>query len=84
LILSRFTGAARDLRDAIIVNPYDIRSTGEAIARALKMDVGEMVDRMRGMRRSVKEHNIYWWAGSLIGELCELRLNRGEAQALSG
>jgi trehalose 6-phosphate synthase len=83
LILSRFTGAARDLRDAIIVNPYDIRSTGEAIARALKMDVGEMVDRMRGMRRSVKEHNIYWWAGSLIGELCELRLNRGEAQALS-
>ena len=84
LILSRFTGAARDLRDAIIVNPYDIRSTGEAIAQALKMDVGEMVDRMRGMRRSVKEHNIYWWAGSLIGELCELRLNRGEAQALSG
>jgi trehalose 6-phosphate synthase len=83
LILSRFTGAARDLRDAIIVNPYDIRSTGEAIAQALKMDVGEMVDRMRGMRRSVKEHNIYWWAGSLIGELCELRLNRGEAQALS-
>ena len=74
LILSRFTGAARDLRDAIIVNPYDIRSTGEAIAQALKMDVGEMVDRMRRMRRSVKEHNIYWWAASLIGELCELRL----------
>jgi trehalose-6-phosphate synthase len=38
------------------------------------MDVGEMVDRMRRMRRSVKEHNIYWWAASLIGELCELRL----------
>jgi trehalose-6-phosphate synthase len=74
LILSRFTGAARDLRDAIIVNPYDIRSSGEAIAQALKMDVGEMVDRMRRMRRSVKEHNIYWWAASLIGELCELRL----------
>jgi trehalose 6-phosphate synthase len=74
LILSRFTGAARDLRDAIIVNPYDLRSTGEAIAQALKMDVGEMVDRMRRMRRSVKEHNIYWWAASLIGELCELRL----------
>jgi trehalose 6-phosphate synthase len=75
LILSRFTGAARELRDAIIVNPYDIRSTGEAIAQALKMDVGEMVARMRGMRRSVKENNIYWWAGTLIGELCELRLN---------
>jgi trehalose-6-phosphate synthase len=74
LILSRFTGAARELRDALIVNPYDIRSTGEAIAQALEMDVGEMVDRMRRMRRSVKEHNIYWWAASLIGELCELRL----------
>jgi alpha,alpha-trehalose-phosphate synthase [UDP-forming] len=77
LILSRFTGAARDLRDAVIVNPYDIRSTGEAIAQALEMDVSEMVDRMRRMRRSVKEHNIYWWAASLIGELCGLRLSRG-------
>lgn len=76
LILSRFTGAARDLRDALIVNPYDIQATGEAIAKALNMDVAEMTDRMQRMRRSVKEHNIYWWAGSLIGELCELRLNR--------
>jgi trehalose-6-phosphate synthase len=79
LILSRFTGAARDLRDALIVNPYDIQATGDAIARALDMDVTEMVDRMRRMRRSVREHNIYWWAGSLIGELCELRLNRRHA-----
>jgi trehalose 6-phosphate synthase len=74
LILSRFTGAARELRDALIVNPYDIRSTGETIAQALEMDVGEMVDRMRRMRRSVKDHNIYWWAASLIGELCDFRL----------
>jgi alpha,alpha-trehalose-phosphate synthase [UDP-forming] len=77
LILSKFTGAARDLRDAIIVNPYDIQATGEAIAQALEMDINEMIDRMRRMRKSVKEHNIYWWAGSLIGELCDLRLNRG-------
>ena len=76
LILSRFTGAARDLRDAIIVNPYDVQSTGEAIAQALEMDVAEIRDRMRRMRRSVKEHNIYWWAGTLIGELCDLRLTR--------
>ena len=75
LILSRFTGAARELRDAIIVNPYDIESTGEAIAQALRMDVHEMVQRMRHMRASVREHNIYWWAGSLIGALCELRLD---------
>lgn len=75
LILSRFTGAARELQDAIIVNPYDISATGEAIAQALKMDASEIVERMRCMRRTVKEHNIYWWAASLIGALCELRLD---------
>jgi len=76
LILSKFTGAARDLRDAIVVNPYDVGSTGEAIAQALAMDVNEVIDRMERMRQSVKEHNIYWWAGSLIGYLCDLRLSR--------
>jgi trehalose-6-phosphate synthase len=75
LILSQFTGAARELRDAILVNPYDIQATAEAIGQALDMNVDETVDRMRRMRRSVKEHNIYWWAGSLIGELCDIRLN---------
>jgi len=74
LILSRFTGAARELHDAIIVNPYDISATGESIAQALRMDSNEMIGRMRRMRRSVKEHNIYWWAASLIGTLCELRI----------
>jgi trehalose-6-phosphate synthase len=78
LILSQFTGAARELHDAIIVNPYDIQATAVAIAEAIEMNVGEMVDRMRRMRKSVKEHNIYWWAGSLIGELCDLRLEDDE------
>jgi trehalose 6-phosphate synthase len=76
LILSQFTGAARDLQDAILVNPYDIRSTGEAIAQALEMDINDIRVRMRRMRRSVRDHNIYWWAGTLIGELCDLRLSR--------
>jgi trehalose-6-phosphate synthase len=76
LILSQFTGAARDLRDAIIVNPYDIRSSGDAISQALEMSPSEVIDRMQRMRRFVKEHNIYWWAASLIGELGDLRLNR--------
>jgi trehalose 6-phosphate synthase len=75
LILSQFTGAARELRDAFLVNPYDIQATAEAIAQALDMNVVETIDRMRRMRRSVKEHNIYWWAGSLIGELCDIRLD---------
>ena len=78
LILSQFTGAARELHDAILVNPYDIQATAVAIAQAIEMNVGEMVDRMRRMRKFVKEHNIYWWAGSLIGELCDLRLEDDE------
>jgi alpha,alpha-trehalose-phosphate synthase [UDP-forming] len=76
LILSRFTGAARELRDAILVNPYDIQSTADSIAQALNMNIDEMIERMRRMRSSVKERNIYWWAGSLIGALCELRLKK--------
>ena len=79
LILSRFTGAARDLHDAIIVNPYDVEATAEAIAQALEMNVTEMEDRMRRMRRSVRERNIYWWAASLIGELCDLRIKQRRA-----
>jgi trehalose 6-phosphate synthase len=79
LILSRFTGAARDLHDAIIVNPYDVDGTAEAIAQAIEMNVSEMEDRMRRMRRSVRERNIYWWAASLIGELCDLRIKQRRA-----
>jgi len=78
LILSRFTGASRELRDAIIVNPYDIEATGEAIAQALRMETSERMERMRRMRATVKEHNIYWWASCLIGALCELRVSSGE------
>ncbi len=76
LILSRFTGAARDLQDALIVNPYDVQGTGDAIARSLEMNSAEVQDRIRRMRKATMERNIYWWAGSLIGDLCDLRLSR--------
>jgi trehalose-6-phosphate synthase len=79
LILSRFTGAARELRDAIVVNPYDIEATGEAIAQALRMETAERTERMRRMRAAVKEHNIYWWASSLIGALYDVRVSPGES-----
>jgi len=75
LILSRFTGAARELQDALLVNPYDIDQTAEAIRVALEMSPEEVQERMRRMRRVVRENNVYRWAGTLIGELCELRLD---------
>jgi len=75
LVLSCFTGAARELLDALLVNPYDIDQTAEAIRVALEMDPEEKQLRMHRMRKAVREHNVYHWAGSLIGELCELRLD---------
>jgi trehalose 6-phosphate synthase len=80
LILSQFTGAARELRDALLVNPYDIDQTAEAIRAALEMEPEEKQMRMHRMRRNVKEHNVYRWAGSLITELCELRLDADRNQ----
>jgi alpha,alpha-trehalose-phosphate synthase [UDP-forming] len=78
LVLSQFTGAARELRDALLVNPYDIDQTADAIRQALEMEPEEKQRRMHRMRRVIKEHNIYRWAGSLITELCEVRLDGPE------
>jgi len=80
LILSQFTGAARELRDALLVNPYDIEQTSEAIRVALEMEPEEKQLRVQRMRRVIKEHNIYRWAGNLITELCEIRLDAAEDQ----
>jgi trehalose-6-phosphate synthase len=75
LILSQFTGAARELRDALLVNPYDIEQTADAIRAALEMEPEEKQLRVQRMRRIIKENNIYRWAGNLIAELCEVRLD---------
>jgi len=78
LILSCFTGAAHELRDALQINPYDIDQTAEAIRCALDMGPEEKELRMQRMRKTVREHNVYRWAGSLIAELCELRLDASD------
>lgn len=78
LILSQFTGAMRELRDAIIVNPYDTEQLGNAIHQALEMDSRDRHARMQRMRRVVREHNVYRWAGNLIGELAEIRIEEPE------
>ena len=74
LVLSQFTGASRELKDALIVNPYDIEEMAEAIAAALKMEPAERSERMKRMRATIREHNIYRWAGKLVTELARLRL----------
>jgi trehalose-6-phosphate synthase len=80
LILSRFTGAAVELRDALLVNPYDIAGVAETICTALEMLPAERRDRMQRMRRHVMQYNIYMWAATALGDLREIRLE----DAMSG
>jgi len=72
LILSRFTGASRELRDAWIVNPYDVEDMAGAIHQAITASPAERRSRMRRMREHVREHNIYGWAGLLVAELAKI------------
>jgi trehalose-6-phosphate synthase len=73
LILSQFTGAARELHEALIVNPYHIEQGAEALHRALTMPDSEQRERMRSMRALVKDFNVYRWAGHMLLDAARLR-----------
>ncbi len=83
LILSNFTGASRELHDALTVNPYDTEQLADAILFALEMNPDDRSARMMRMRRVVKEHNIYRWAANLIAELAEVRLETMDSRKAS-
>jgi trehalose 6-phosphate synthase len=80
LILSKFTGASRELSDALIVNPYSTEEMADAIATALAMPKEERTRRMRSMREKVEGHNAFQWASELIRTL--VQDVRTEAQPL--
>lgn len=73
LVLSQFTGASRELREALIVNPYDIEAASGALAQALLMPAEEQTARMRAMRRAISEANVYRWAGRMLIDASRLR-----------
>lgn len=73
LILSQFTGAARELTEALIVNPYAIDDSAHALADALGMTDEEQSHRMRAMRSVVAEFNTYRWAGEIMADAARLR-----------
>jgi len=90
LVLSKFTGAATELLDALVVNPYDIEGVAEAIHQGLEMDRAERRARMLRMRHHVMDHNVYRWAASILGDLRDLRIespgapvDQGRAQPAS-
>jgi trehalose 6-phosphate synthase len=73
LVLSQFTGAARELTEALIVNPYDLEEASSALATALSMSPEEQRMRMRSMRAFVAEFNIYRWAGRMLVDAGRVR-----------
>lgn len=84
LVLSQFTGAARDLTEALIVNPYDLQQASDAMAAALRMPPEEQRVRMRSMRRLVAEFNVYRWAGRMLVDAAELRRKERMSGRLGG
>ena len=76
LILSQFTGAASELAEALIVNPYDMDQCAAALHLALAMPESEQRDRMRLMRALVREFNIYRWAGRMLLDAARMRRRR--------
>lgn len=79
LILSEFAGAARELADALIINPYDTEQFADAIRYGMEMDEQERRARMERMYHTVEERNIYRWAASLLTELAATRRDIGQA-----
>jgi trehalose 6-phosphate synthase len=73
LVLSQFTGAARELTEALIVNPYDLDEASDALAAALSLSEEEQRDRMRSMRAFIAEFNVYRWAGRMLVDAARLR-----------
>ncbi len=78
LILSTFAGAAHELSDALLVNPYDVSQLARAIHRALEMPELEQAERMHRMRHTVRQHNVYRWAAHLLSDLTEIRIEPAE------
>lgn len=76
VILSRFTGAAQELQDAVLVNPYDAEEVAEAIRQVVEMSPEEKRQRMKRMRQVVRQRNIFKWAADLVGATAEIRLDR--------
>lgn len=73
LILSQFTGAARELPEALVVNPYNIDQCAAALHLALTMPPAEQRTRMRSMRGLIQEFNVYRWAGRMLMDAARIR-----------
>ncbi|MFA5782787.1 MAG: trehalose-6-phosphate synthase, partial [Bacteroidales bacterium] len=71
--LSRFAGASQELQGAIIVNPYDIEKSADAIKSALEMTTEQQHQRMKQMRQIILDNNIYSWAATLLRSMATIQ-----------
>lgn len=68
LILSRFAGAAREMPESLIVNPYHVEETADALHQAATMPAAEQRERMASLRMTVREYNVFRWAGRMLAD----------------
>jgi trehalose 6-phosphate synthase len=73
LILSRFAGAARELAESLIVNPYHVEETADALNRAAAMPAAEQRERMASLRSTVHEFNVFRWAARMLADAARWR-----------
>ena len=77
LVLSELTGAAQELTDALIINPYHVDGFAQALERAIDMPLEERARRMRALRRVVAGRDVFRWASDILDQLEELPESRG-------
>jgi trehalose-6-phosphate synthase len=82
LILSTFAGASRELPEALLVNPFDVSETAAAMRSAMQMSRSERRERMKLMRRTVKENNVYRWAGRMLMDAARMRQRQSLTQSV--
>jgi trehalose-6-phosphate synthase len=73
LILSRFAGASQELQGALIINPYDIEQSADAIKTALEMPPAVQTQKIKQMRKTIMNHNVYSWASGILRTMASIQ-----------
>jgi len=71
LVLSRFAGAAEQLKEALLVNPYDVHGTAETIQQALQMSLAERRARHEKLLRRIRDQDVHWWRRTFLSALAD-------------